>query len=377
MSDHIRSTILVAEDDRLTARILNGLLTHEDHGVILAATGAETLTQAMRHKPDLILLDVGLPDMTGYDVCRQLRAHPELAEVPIIMVTALDDRPSRLHGLEVGADDFISKPFDEVELLARARTIVRLNRYRRVQEAHRLKEEIQMAAAIQQRLLPAAPPAVPGLELFACCQPAAFVGGDYYDFIQHDGRLYFFIGDVSGHGLASALFMSNARSAARALVPWIPGLVPLARALNARLTEDAGDSGMFLTTVIGCFDQRSGQLSIVNCGHPPPLLVRRGTAATQFEAVSQPLGMLDDLDAEEVPVDVTAGDLLLLYTDGVIESRAPDTSLFGIDRVSEVLTALTDRPVAGIAGGLLDAVLSFTARTRQEDDITLLLMRRE
>jgi len=376
MPESATATILVAEDDRLTVHILQALLGRERYHLVIASTGAEALALAITHKPDLILLDVGLPDLTGYDVCQRLRADRELGEVPVIMVTALDDRPSRLRGLDVGADDFVSKPFDEVELLARVRTIVRLNRYRRVQDAHRLTREMETAAAIQERLLPSKSPPVPGMQLIGRCRPAAFVGGDYYDFVPHDGCWYFLIGDVSGHGIGSALFMSNARSAARALLPWIPDLVPLAQALNTRMVDDAGDSGMFLTMVIGRIDPGAGRISLVNCGHPPPILLRRCAAAVQLDAMAQPIGMLDDLDVEEVSVDVGSGDLLLLYTDGLIEARAPDTTMFGIERTSETLAALAAEPIDAIADGLLSEVAKFTARATLEDDLTLLLVRR-
>ena len=97
---------------------------------VLAASGAEALEKAAVEKPDLILLDVMMPDMDGFEVCRRLRAEPSLMEVPIILLTALDDRESKLQGLKAGADDFLSKPFDRAELRARVRTITRLNRYR-------------------------------------------------------------------------------------------------------------------------------------------------------------------------------------------------------------------------------------------------------
>ncbi len=377
MAESAPATILVAEDDRLTVRILQALLGRERYNLTIANTGADALALAIRHKPDLVLLDVGLPDLTGYEVCQRLRADTELGEVPVIMVTALDDRQSKLRGLEVGADDFVSKPFDEVELLARVRTIARLNRYRRLQDAHRLTREMEAAATIQQRLLPAKSPPVPGMQLIGRCRPAAFVGGDYYDFVQHDGAWYFLIGDVSGHGIGSALFMSNARSAVRALLPWIPDLVPLAQALNTRMTDDAGDSGMFISLVIGRLDPDSGRISLVNCGHPPPILLRRDGTVSQLDAMAQPIGMVDDLDLDEVSVvDLDPGDLLLLYTDGLIEARAPDARMFGIERASETLRVLAGQPIEAIADGLLGEITHFTARATLEDDLTLLLVRR-
>jgi putative two-component system response regulator len=124
------STILIVDDEPAGRLVLDGVLGEQGYALVFAEDGATALRQAVAHLPDLILLDVMMPGMDGFEVCRRLRADPALAEVPILMVTALDDQPSRMRGLEAGADDFISKPFHRAELRARIKTIVRLNRYR-------------------------------------------------------------------------------------------------------------------------------------------------------------------------------------------------------------------------------------------------------
>ncbi len=124
------STVLIVDDEPAIRLTLKALLFTEGYELAFASNGSEALTKAAELTPDLILLDVMMPDIVGFDVCRQLRADPQLAEVPVIMVTALDDYNSRLLGIEAGADDFISKPFDPAELRARVRTVTRLNRYR-------------------------------------------------------------------------------------------------------------------------------------------------------------------------------------------------------------------------------------------------------
>ncbi len=126
------STILIVDDTPAGREALKGVLMDQGYELILAENGAQALERAARQVPDLILLDVMMPEMDGLEVCRRLRSDPRTAEVPVIMVTALDDRKSKVQGLEVGADDFISKPFDRVELRARVRTITKLNRYRRL-----------------------------------------------------------------------------------------------------------------------------------------------------------------------------------------------------------------------------------------------------
>jgi DNA-binding response OmpR family regulator len=126
------SLIIVVDDDPRGREVLRALLDTPAFRLAIASSGEEALTLASGLRPDLILLDVMMPGTDGFEVCRRLRSDPELADVPIIMVTALDDRASRLRGFEVGADDFVSKPFDRGELLARIRMITRLNRHRRL-----------------------------------------------------------------------------------------------------------------------------------------------------------------------------------------------------------------------------------------------------
>jgi DNA-binding response OmpR family regulator len=143
----ITATILIVDDSPTARETLKTLLSHEPYQVVEAAGGDEALQKAREHQPDLILLDVMMPEMDGYEVCRRIRADPLLAEVPVIMVTALDDRASRLQGLGAGADDFISKPYDTTELRLRVRTITRLNRYRRL---HAQRERFELVVAQAQ-----------------------------------------------------------------------------------------------------------------------------------------------------------------------------------------------------------------------------------
>ena len=136
------STILIVDDEPRGRETLEALLIPLGHSLEFAGSGAQTLEQAAACQPDLVLLDVMMPDMDGYEVCRRLRATPQLAEVPIILVTALDDRDSRLKGIEAGADDFITKPYDRMELRTRVKTILRLNRYRRITIERRRASQI-------------------------------------------------------------------------------------------------------------------------------------------------------------------------------------------------------------------------------------------
>lgn len=137
------STILIVDDDPAARQVLKALLAREGFNLAFAESGIEALEKAVELMPDLILLDVMMPHMDGFEVCQRLRSNPLTAQVPIIMVTALADRDSRLRGVEVGADDFVSKPFDAPELKARIHTIIHLNRFRLLRERARFEQLIQ------------------------------------------------------------------------------------------------------------------------------------------------------------------------------------------------------------------------------------------
>jgi PAS domain S-box-containing protein len=138
--------VLIVDDDVHSRKTLEAILASEGHDLSFASSGPEALAQAEALRPDVVLLDVMMPGMDGYTVCRTLRANPRTAEVPVIMVTALDDRESRLRGIEEGSDDFLSKPFDPTELRARVRATIQLNRYRRlIQEREKSERLIELA----------------------------------------------------------------------------------------------------------------------------------------------------------------------------------------------------------------------------------------
>jgi putative two-component system response regulator len=131
-----QGSILIIDDDLFAQKSVESLLMNNDYNLIFASNGSDGLRLAFEEEPDLILLDVMMPEMNGFEVCDKIRSSIALAEVPILMISALDDRDSRLAGLQAGVDDFISKPFDRNELRARVRTILRLNRYRKLRDEH-------------------------------------------------------------------------------------------------------------------------------------------------------------------------------------------------------------------------------------------------
>ena len=186
----------------------------ESHEVVTAVDGEAGYRAVCEHKPDLVILDLMLPKLSGYDLCRRVRG--EGFNAPILMLSARSQEGDRVVGLDLGANDYVSKPFSLRELLARVRAMLRHEREHRVDEA-RMGGELGMAAKVQQALFPRLLPSVPGLDYAGVCRPAQGVSGDYYDFLTlGDGKLGLLLADVSGKGMAAALLGASLNAAVRA-----------------------------------------------------------------------------------------------------------------------------------------------------------------
>jgi len=274
---------------------------------------------------------------------------------------------------------------DEVGALARAFHHMRdsLKEYiRNLQETtaakERLEGELRAARRIQAAMLPAPAAGGPGegYELGATLVPARAVGGDLFDHFRDGSRVFFLVGDVSGKGIAAALFMARAKTVfeTEASREADPGAL-LAR-VNRSLCRD-NDAGMFVTAAAGVLDVSSGELTFALAGHDPPVLV---PAATPPAALSAEGGrVLGLIEASDFPVNslrLGPGDAIVLYTDGVSEAQDTSGGFFGVERIAATATPLPRETAPGLTGKLLAAVRAFAGEAPQSDDITILTLRR-
>ena len=203
--------LLLVDDDPENIEIVNSILG-EEYEIRVAKNGVKALELAnMDPRPGLILLDVVMPHMDGYEVCKHLKADPKTRVIPVIFLTGKTDVADETHGFEVGAVDYIHKPFSPPIVKARVRTHLMLR------EAHEtvagqlatINSELEMARQVQSSILPREIPELSGLEIVARYLPMRSVAGDFYDFLVVDEKhLGILIADVSGHGLPSALIAS-------------------------------------------------------------------------------------------------------------------------------------------------------------------------
>jgi serine phosphatase RsbU (regulator of sigma subunit) len=240
-----------------------------------------------------------------------------------------------------------------------------------------LARELEQAAEIQRRLLPARPPEIAGLDLAGYNAPCRTVGGDYYDFIPYsDGRVALFIADVSGKGLGAALLMSSLQARVQVLFEEPGRLAARIRRLNRSIAANCPDN-CFITFFAAVFDPAIGELAYCNAGHNAPLLVRANGDVEALAATGLPLGIMRDGNFEESSRRIERGDVLVLYSDGVTEARRLGTDQeFGEQRVIHVVQHKQNDTAAALVGAINAELRSFTQGALAADDITLVVARR-
>jgi phosphoserine phosphatase RsbU/P len=317
-----------------------------------------------------------MPDVDGYEVCRRLRADPATREIPIMFLSSLEDVQDKARGFELGANDYLTKPFEILEVKARVRSLVRAKAYSdAVREAQ--EREITIAREIQLGLLPsdfAGLAKGTGLDVHAVIEPARQVGGDLFEVLRvSDDRLVVAVGDVCGKGITAALFMAVTVTLLRTLARQIESPAEILRRLNDELAAQNPRS-MFVTMC--CLEVHGGRVTCASAGHDAALLIGKEGPRPVFPSSGTVLGLFPDRSYENASVDLSPGDTLLLYTDGVTEAANPAQAFFGDERVHACFADGAGGTAAESVERLLGRVRAFAAGAPQSDDITILALRR-
>jgi serine phosphatase RsbU (regulator of sigma subunit) len=243
-------------------------------------------------------------------------------------------------------------------------------------QADELAKEMKLAAEVQRRLLPHHPPSVPGFELEGRMYPAKTVGGDYYDFIElPNGKFGLVIADVSGKGVSAALFMPAVRIALRTNVNDASRIEQITETAN-RVIYELTDEERFVSLFYAILDSASRRLCYTNAGHQPPLLFRRESReATWLEKGGTVLGLFPDVHFESDWVELQSGDLLVLYTDGVVETHSSDGKEFSRDRLLSVVASHCEGSAEQLAETIYASVVDFSGKDRREDDVTIVVLK--
>lgn len=384
--------ILIVDDEPFNLDYLEQELSDLDYELLTAANGQEALEKIKSASPDLVLLDIMMPIMDGFAVLEQVKDDPAIRNIPIIIISANNDLPSVVKGIQKGAEDYLPKPFEPVILHARISASLDRKRLRDQEQLYlqSLENEMNIARKIQKDFLPPEMPEVNGWEIAAYFKAAKFVAGDYYDaFTLPNGSLVFLVGDVCGKGVGAALFMTLFRSLLRATS--IAGyfsqenesanLSPARRIeqavsiTNHYVSETHYQNLVFSTIFISIVDADDGTLTYINGGNEAPLLLRADGGIEQLKPTGPVIGFMGDASFTVGETRMEKGDSLLAFTDGIPDSKNPQDEFFGHERLMEGIksgiSSCSDR--VNNLGAQLD---QFIGSADQFDDITILALRR-
>lgn len=371
------STILVADDSPVNLQVLVRTLDGSGHRILAARNGRAALEIARRVRPDLMLLDVMMPEMNGFEVCSAVKADPGLRDTPIIFLSALGDVVDKVSGLALGAVDYITKPIQPEEVVARvANHLTRQYLERELRRSRdRLDRELENAARMQRLILPASLPSHPALRFAAFYQTCRHAGGDYYDVLDLGGdRFAVVVADVSGHGAPAAIVMAMIRAVLHAH-PGSAGDPSAVLGYINRHFRYLWGGAMFATAIFAVVDAAQRTLRLACAGHPPPLLARHGQDVSPLPVdATMPLLLTDLADIPASEHQLRPGDRVLLYTDGVTDRHAPDGAMYDVDRLMSTFGGVRTLEPAAMVDLLVADVESFAGGVEPDDDQTLVLI---
>jgi sigma-B regulation protein RsbU (phosphoserine phosphatase) len=395
--------LLVVDDNEINLDLLSRRLARAGHSVRTASSGEAALALLRQEPFDLVLLDVMMPGIDGFEVLRRVRAEHHATSLPVIMATARDQREDVVQALSLGANDYVTKPLDLPVVLARVGTQLSLKaavdriielerdlerRNAELQAANdRMHKDLRAAARVQQSLLPAAAPDVAGVRFGWEYRPCDELAGDILNVFRLDAdHVGMYVLDVSGHGVPAALLSVTL---SRLLVP-VDGRASLvrrpmdgggteitppaevARELNRRFQLDAG-AEQYFTLGYGVLDVRRQELRWVSAGHPGPIHVSARGEAADLTCAGFPIGWVEEVAFPEQRLSLSRGDRLYWCSDGIQEARNERRAMFGAPRVIETVRGAREADLTQSLTQLVRAALEWTG-SRFDDDVSVLAL---
>jgi serine phosphatase RsbU (regulator of sigma subunit) len=377
--DGSTARILVVDDAPEVRLLVRGVLESESFTVDTVETAAAALQSLRRTPPDLMLLDLDLPDRQGSDLCRELRR--EGLDLPIVMLTSHNLGHERAAGLNCGADDYVGKPFLPEELLARVRA--QLRREERFEQRaenllrdrwDRIHSGLKLVQRSQQPFFSAKP--FEHMESAVRHFPVGRIGGDFYLLESIDDYRYAVaIGDVMGKGVAASLIMSWTLSLTYELMH--KGMAParLMSELNQCLGQDLNAMNVFVAMFLGAYDRRTGEFQFCSAGIEPPIWFRHNNKHERIETEGIPVGVMPGFPYEQKFIRPHPGDQLFLFTDGLNDSVAVEDQDALMHALFKVLLKTRGQAVNDRAEALMNRLRQKTdGKLTLRDDLTFLLL---
>lgn len=386
-SARLQGRVLVVDDELPNRLYLRKLLTARGCTVSDAHDGPAALQKIHRQPPDLVLADVIMPGMDGFALCAEIKRDPACRHVPVIMVTAKSGIEDLARGFDLGAMDYIRKPFDARELVLRVGNALELKRSNDLlsQWNRRVARELELAGAIQRSMFSEEPLFAETFDVRIKYSASMDVGGDAFDVIQLPaGRCGVYVADVSGHGVAPAMISSMLKATAADLIRTfhMEGPARICNELHSRIGTIVNNPAYYATLLLALYDPVAKQWVCMNCGHPDPLLMM-GEHPVPFPSggggipIGMPMGP-DHPYAEEDQVVVPAepGLRMLLYTDGLTEAVDEQTGEeCGAERLQALFSSVVADPFDYDESAALLRELKEAGYSVGHDDCTVITIR--
>jgi len=376
-----KGSILIVDDTPANLQLLARMLADRGYQVRPVLDGQLALASVEAEPPDLILLDIRMPEMNGYQVCERLQANPSTRQIPVIFLSAMDALEDKVKAFRAGGVDYVTKPFQIEEVTARVETHLTLSRLReQLQQANaRMAAELQLAGEVQRSFLPHDLPELDSWQVAVRLESARETSGDFYDMYPlQGGKLGILVADVVDKGVGAALFMALSWAIMRTYAGKYPRQPErMLGAANTRLLRDTTGK-QFATVFYGILDPSSGRLCYANAGHPPAILAHcAGQGA--FEDLARtglPLGIFPNATWGQGVVDLDHGDVLIAYTDGMTEACNAAGACFEDAGLRASLESRLKCSAQEIADGIFADLLDFTGGMPQSDDMALVVVKR-
>lgn len=359
--------VLVVDDSRYVRGIMRDML--RDRFVVeLATDGLDALEKFAAFAPDVIILDLNMPRLDGLSVIARLRGELRARDTYVIVLTGDEDKTVKSTALNLGANDFLTKRFDQQELLARMNVAARqilLNR--------QVAEEVSTVANLQARLLPRGGLDMEGVRVQGLYRSSGLASGDYYDYLRlPDGRLRLAVADVSGHGARAAFLMAIARTLFHQSAAQGQPLDQALGLLNDHLIDLVGEDKDFITFLAADLDPYAGTLTWINAGHCPGLVRTAEGEFLTLKATSPMLGFFPELPLTLTVQPLSGAFEVFLFTDGFYEWELAPGTLFGLERFLELCQDLLSQG-SPILADLETALAGLAGRPIEfNDDLTAL-----
>ena len=375
--------VLLVDDTPENLRVLRQALEPEGYSILISTSGEIALRIAKSAQPDLILLDVRMPGIDGFETCRQLKQNEDTRDIPVIFVTAQSETQSLVEGFQVGGIDYIQKPFQNEEVLARVQTHLRVRRLSlEVESAHQriideMEHELQSAHDMQMSLMPKEQPRIEGLDIAGICRPARHVGGDFYQYFQRDGKLMICLADVTGKGMEAAIPVVLFDGILESEMDHGGEITQIFERLNNMLYRKLpGLTAVCLAA--GELDLSTCTLTLANGGCPYPYHFHGATKQlVELQTSAYPLSVRPDIAYPSIHAQLETGDYLIFCSDGIVEAENPNRDQFGFDRTFDAFkAACIERDSAEeVLHCVLNEVGDFQQDADQSDDITCVVLR--